>query len=52
MVLQECLKLRKAYVFREDVTPWEKEVITDPSTPKPNPSPFAYTAEEKTHVSM
>ncbi|XP_078435283.1 AMP deaminase, putative / myoadenylate deaminase [Wolffia australiana] len=48
MVLQECLKLRKAYVFTEQVTPWEKEVITDPSTPKPNPNPFVYTSEKKT----
>ncbi|CAA6654744.1 unnamed protein product [Spirodela intermedia] len=47
-VLQECLKLREGYVFREEVAPWEKEIITDPSTPKPNPNPFAYVAEEKT----
>ncbi|XP_043697964.1 AMP deaminase-like isoform X2 [Telopea speciosissima] len=48
LVLQECLELRESYVFTEAVAPWEKEVITDPSTPKPNPNPFAHTPEEKT----
>ncbi|MQL81060.1 hypothetical protein Taro_013518, partial [Colocasia esculenta] len=48
MLLQECLKLRESYLFREEVAPWEKEIITDPSTPKPNPNPFAYVAEGKT----
>ncbi|XXG39706.1 hypothetical protein AAC387_Pa01g0594 [Persea americana] len=47
-ILQECLELRESYVFREEVAPWEKEVITDPSTPKSNPTPFAYAAEQKT----
>ncbi|KAL7195020.1 hypothetical protein ACSBR1_035275 [Camellia fascicularis] len=45
--LQACLELRQSYVFREAITPWEKEVISDPSTPKPNPSPFDYTPEGK-----
>ncbi|CAL9099383.1 unnamed protein product [Musa textilis] len=45
-ILQNCLDLRDSYVFREEIAPWEKEVITDPSTPKPNPSPFAYSAEQ------
>ncbi|URE47923.1 Adenosine/AMP deaminase [Musa troglodytarum] len=45
-ILQNCLDLRDTYVFREEIAPWEKEVITDPSTPKPNPSPFAYSAEQ------
>lgn len=47
--MQACLELRKHYVFREAVTPWEKEVISDPSTPKPNPNPFDYTPEEKSN---
>ncbi|KAL6003363.1 hypothetical protein ACLOJK_023586 [Asimina triloba] len=47
-VLQECLELRDSYVFREEVAPWEKEVITDPSTPKRDPNPFAYASEKKT----
>lgn len=50
-ILQGCLELRQNYVFREEIAPWEKEVITDPSTPKPNPNPFAYAAEQKTDVS-
>jgi AMP deaminase len=50
--LQKCLELRDNYVFREKVAPWEKELITDPSTPKPNPNPFSYTPEEKTEVSI
>lgn len=52
MILQKCLALRENYVFREEVAPWEKEVITDPSTPKPNPNPFAYVLEQKTDVSF
>ncbi|KAL5720997.1 AMP deaminase [Ranunculus cassubicifolius] len=48
LVLQDCLRLRENYVFMEEVAPWEKEVITDPSTPKPNPDPFSYTPEAKT----
>ncbi|KAK4253294.1 hypothetical protein QN277_010617 [Acacia crassicarpa] len=47
VVLQECLEMRKRYVFKEAVAPWEKEVISDPSTPKPNPEPFFYTPEGK-----
>ncbi|XP_039128790.1 LOW QUALITY PROTEIN: AMP deaminase [Dioscorea cayenensis subsp. rotundata] len=47
-ILQNCLELRKSYIFREKVEPWEKEVITDPSTPKPNAEPFAYVEEQKT----
>jgi len=52
LVLQECLEMRKRYVFREDVAPWEKEIISDPSTPKPNPDPFQYTSEGKSDVSL
>ncbi|KAK4834486.1 hypothetical protein QYF36_023617 [Acer negundo] len=47
VVLQECLEMRKRYVFNEAVAPWEKEVISDPSTPKPNPAPFYFTPERK-----
>ncbi|KAL0926311.1 hypothetical protein M5K25_002527 [Dendrobium thyrsiflorum] len=47
-ILQECLEMRQSYLFREEIAPWEKEIITDPSTPKPNPNPFAYAAEQKT----
>ncbi|KAK1284178.1 AMP deaminase [Acorus calamus] len=46
--IQKCLELRKNYIFKEMVAPWEKEVISDPSTPKPNPDPFSYCAEQKT----
>ncbi|KAL0671463.1 hypothetical protein Bca4012_034167 [Brassica carinata] len=46
--LQECLELRKRYVFQETVAPWEKEVISDPSTPKPNLEPFAHYPQGKT----
>ncbi|XP_078445001.1 AMP deaminase-like [Wolffia australiana] len=48
MTLQECLKLRENYLFREDRAPWVKEIISDPCTPRPNPNPFMYTLEEKT----
>ncbi|XP_031102908.1 AMP deaminase [Ipomoea triloba] len=45
--LQVCLEMRHSYVFREAVLPWEKEIISDPSTPKPNPNPFDYMSEGK-----
>lgn len=48
--LQVCFEMRKSYVFREAVTPWEKEIITDPSTPKPIPNPFDYAPERKSDV--
>ncbi|KAH9616039.1 hypothetical protein KSS87_022146 [Heliosperma pusillum] len=48
LVLQECLELRESYVFREAIAPWEREIISDPSTPKPNLTPFQYTSEKKT----
>ncbi|KAF6147006.1 hypothetical protein GIB67_036725 [Kingdonia uniflora] len=48
LVLQKCLQLRESYLFREEVVPWEKEDITEPCTPKPNPNPFSYSPEKKT----
>ncbi|URD80363.1 Adenosine/AMP deaminase [Musa troglodytarum] len=48
-ILQNCLELRETYIFREERAPWEKEVITDPSTPKANPNPFFYMPEQKTN---
>lgn len=50
--IQHCLGLREHYMFRESVAPWEKEIITDPSTPKRNLNPFDYTPEKKTDVSL
>lgn len=44
-MMQECLALRQKYVFRERAAPWDKELITDPSTPKRNPDPFFYEQE-------
>lgn len=44
-MMQECLALREKYVFREKVVPWEREIITDPSTPKRNPKPFFFGDE-------
>ncbi|XP_052155775.1 probable AMP deaminase [Oryza glaberrima] len=50
-LLQKCLELRDCYLFREEVAPWEKEVINDPCTPKPDPNPFTYVPEPKSeHV--
>ncbi|CAM6102988.1 unnamed protein product [Calypogeia fissa] len=45
LLMQECMAMREKYVFRENAHPWEKEEITDPSTPKPNPQPFRYEPE-------
>ncbi|GAU39898.1 hypothetical protein TSUD_04900, partial [Trifolium subterraneum] len=47
MMLQQCLEMRKRYLFRESVAPWEKEVISDTRAPKPNPEPFFYAPEGK-----
>ncbi|GLJ38699.1 hypothetical protein SUGI_0788790 [Cryptomeria japonica] len=52
LMLQDCLQLRNKYVFRDMVAPWEREVVTDPCTPKPNPDPFVYETEEKTDHSF
>ncbi|KAG0496360.1 hypothetical protein HPP92_001051 [Vanilla planifolia] len=50
-IIQECLEMRQSYMFREEVAPWKKDVITDPSTPKPDPNPFAYASGQKSdHV--
>nr|GEY71730.1 hypothetical protein [Tanacetum cinerariifolium] len=38
----------KRELERESIDPWEKEVISDPSTPKRNPNPFDYIPERKT----
>ncbi|XP_047093993.1 probable AMP deaminase isoform X1 [Lolium rigidum] len=46
-ILQKCLELRDCYLFREEIAPWEKEVINDPCTPKPNPNPFTFVPEPK-----
>ncbi|XP_010558373.1 PREDICTED: AMP deaminase-like [Tarenaya hassleriana] len=45
--VQDCLELRKKYVFQELVSPWEREIISEPCTPKPNPDPFAYVRQRK-----
>ncbi|KAL6336496.1 hypothetical protein AAG906_022437 [Vitis piasezkii] len=47
MILKDCLEMRESYLFREETAPWEREVISDPSTPKPDPNPFSYTLEGK-----
>ncbi|KAG0503249.1 hypothetical protein HPP92_003321 [Vanilla planifolia] len=46
-ILQECLEMRQRYLFKEGTASWEKEIITDPSTPKRDSNPFVYTAEER-----
>ncbi|KAK6120249.1 hypothetical protein DH2020_045940 [Rehmannia glutinosa] len=48
--LQDCLEMRKSYVFKEAVAPWEKEIISEPSTPKPILNPFDHTPEAKSDV--
>ena len=52
VVLQECLEMRNRYAFKEAVAPWQKEVISDPSTPKPKLEPFFYLSEGKSDVSF
>ncbi|KAK1365528.1 AMP deaminase [Heracleum sosnowskyi] len=42
----------QVYLKMREIAPWEKEIITDPSTPKPNRNPFDYTPERKTDVSI
>lgn len=51
-MMQECLALRQKYVFRERAAPWDKELITDPSTPKRNPDPFFYEQEPASKVNV
>ncbi|CAI9304296.1 unnamed protein product [Lactuca saligna] len=45
--LQGCIEMQKSYVFRESIAPWEKQVISDPSSPKRNPNRFEYIPETK-----
>lgn len=52
VILREFLEMRQRYVFKDAVAPWEKEVISDPGTPKVNPDPFFYTPEGKSDVSF
>lgn len=52
LLIQDCLELRKRYLYRETVAPWVKEEISDPSTPKANPDPFLYSPERKSGVSI
>ena len=47
-----CLEMRKSYVFEESIAPLEKQVISDPSSPKRNPNPFEYTPETKYDVGL
>ncbi|GAB2296879.1 hypothetical protein Dimus_030980 [Dionaea muscipula] len=47
LVLQECLGLRESYVFREHIAPWEKEVTSKATTPKPIQNPFHFSSEPK-----
>lgn len=48
--MHECMALRDKYIFRERIPTWEKEEITDPSTPKANPYPFQIEAEPASSV--
>ncbi|KAI3820227.1 hypothetical protein L1987_07770 [Smallanthus sonchifolius] len=36
----------------ESIAPWEKEVISDPSTPKRNPNPFEYDTKSNHYFQM
>lgn len=50
--IQTCLEMRESYMFRESVTPWEKENINGSSQLKPNQNPFDHTPEKKTEVNL
>ncbi|XVF84817.1 hypothetical protein PTKIN_Ptkin17bG0069900 [Pterospermum kingtungense] len=47
-MVRECLELRDNYVYREEIAPWTKEPVTDPSTPKARTDPFHFEPVEKT----
>ncbi|KAL6519472.1 hypothetical protein OROGR_018792 [Orobanche gracilis] len=47
LTLQGCLEMRRSYVFREAVAPWEREIASDPSAPRPILNPFDHTPEGK-----
>ncbi|OMO51645.1 hypothetical protein CCACVL1_29661 [Corchorus capsularis] len=47
-MVRECLELRDKYVYREEIAPWTKEPVTDPSTPKARSDPFRFEPVEKT----
>ena len=49
-MLRECLQLREAYVYKEQVAPWYKPV--DANTSGKIEDPFHFYPVEKTHVSF
>lgn len=48
VALQQCLEMRKRYVFKDEDRPWDKEVISNPSTQNPNMDP----SEGRSEVSL
>ncbi|MBA0607303.1 hypothetical protein Godav_019631, partial [Gossypium davidsonii] len=47
-MVRECLELRDNYVYREEIAPWTKEPVMEPSTPKTSCDPFHFEPVEKT----
>ncbi|XP_022775981.1 probable AMP deaminase isoform X2 [Durio zibethinus] len=47
-MVRECLELRGNYVYREEIAPWSKEPVTEPSAPKATRDPFQFEPVEKT----
>ncbi|XVF02293.1 hypothetical protein REPUB_Repub04eG0163200 [Reevesia pubescens] len=47
-MVRECLELRDNYVYREEIAPWTKEPVTEPSTPKARSDPFHFEPVGKT----
>lgn len=47
-MVRECLELRDNYVYREEIAPWTKEPVMEPSTPKASCDPFHFEPVEKT----
>lgn len=47
-MVRECLELRDNYVYREEIAPWTKEPVMEPSVPKASCDPFHFEPVEKT----
>lgn len=50
-MLQECLDLRKSYVYTEEVAPWLKEAVSEPYASEVKIDPFHFEPVEASAVS-
>lgn len=50
-MIRECLYLREKYVYREEIAPWMKEIMSEPKASDGKLDPFSFGQFEATSVS-